>query len=50
MNNMQNLVCVYRDYILCSQHNACARCGWNPDVEAKRKEKLNAVEEEEDVH
>lgn len=33
-------VCVYRDYINCAEHTNCAKCGWNPKVEEKRKAKL----------
>lgn len=26
--------------IMCKNHNECAHCGWNPEVEYKRKLKI----------
>ena len=34
--------CICRSNILCSHHERCGSCGWNPRVEAKRKAKLRS--------
>ena len=33
-------VCQYNDGVLCEKQK-CENCGWNPEVEKARKEKLN---------
>ena len=34
-----HLLCVHNEAVVCKLRN-CQRCGWNPDVEASRKELL----------
>lgn len=31
--------------VFCDKFSGCGRCGWNPDVEARRKEKLHENDE-----
>ena len=33
--------CRWRENILCSSHQKCGKCGWNPSVENTRKERIN---------
>jgi ribosomal protein L37E len=32
--------CVFNCHIDCEDHNKCSSCGWNPEIERVRKEKL----------
>lgn len=32
--------CVFNRFIICVDHSNCENCGWNPEVEVKRKEWL----------
>ena len=32
-------ICIWRTNILCGDHSKCGSCGWNPKVEAQRKER-----------
>ena len=32
--------------ILCDDRTKCPKCGWNPEVELKRKKKLQELEKE----
>ena len=34
--------CKYQSGVMCSDKN-CGGCGWNPDVEAARKQKIRAA-------
>lgn len=34
--------CAYNNGVVCG-YNLCADCGWNPEVEAKRKAALRAI-------
>ena len=44
--------CIHRPPggVLCVSTGACHRCGWNPDVEEKRKEKIREELGIERVH
>ena len=35
--------CIHNDGVVCDVHN-CETCGWNPDVEKKRKEAIMGPE------
>lgn len=38
--------CLYRPTAVdCDVFSGCGRCGWNPEVEARRKEKLHTPPE-----
>ena len=47
MNEFKELVekhtgCVYRPAgVVCTLQTKCHRCGWNPEVEKKRKAEIN---------
>ena len=30
--------CIHNKYVECKTHNSCGTCGWNPEVEQRRKE------------
>lgn len=32
--------CRYNQIVGCADKNGCARCGWSPEVEARRKRQL----------
>lgn len=32
--------CTYRNHVVCADKTKCPHCGWNPEVEKARKEKL----------
>ena len=34
--------CDWRDGVDCIFHNNCHKCGWHPDVEERRKERIRA--------
>ena len=35
----EKMRCIYNSYVVCVEHN-CQSCGWNPEVETKRKAAL----------
>lgn len=38
------LACPYRQGVHCGEHGEkCRRCGWRPEVEAKRKKRIRAA-------
>ena len=39
--------CKFNDYVNCGVHG-CEKCGWNPEVEQKRKEAIYAGYENQD--
>ena len=32
--------CPFNGAVVCADRNGCDRCGWNPDVEKKRKKRI----------
>lgn len=38
---MADKSCVFNSSIICNQQDICKKCGWNPEVEAKRKAKMD---------
>ena len=37
------------EYVGCRPHpGECEKCGWNPEIERKRKNKLRGITDEED--
>jgi len=35
-NSKGRYACIYKNYVLCSDHTKCDRCGWAPEVERRR--------------
>lgn len=42
MKPTKEFVCIYNTSIDCFIHTKCETCGWNPEVEAKRKQEILA--------
>lgn len=36
--------CRYNEGVICDRRRACLRCGFHPDVEARRKAAIHAAE------
>ena len=39
--------CRFWDYVMCPERDKCEKCGWNPEVQKKRAEKLRKENENE---
>ena len=35
-NSKGRYACIYKGYVLCSDHTKCDKCGWAPEVERRR--------------
>ena len=35
-NSKGRYACIYKNYVLCSDHTKCDKCGWAPEVERRR--------------
>ena len=44
--------CIFNNYIDCKEHDVCEKCGWNPEVSAKRLRAMKAELEayNNDIH
>ena len=42
--------CPYRKAMVCYESEECKKCGWNPEVEAERLEKLKSGEVKSYLH
>lgn len=38
--------CEFNKYVGCADCMTCDKCGWNPEVEQRRKNKLKGIEKE----
>lgn len=49
-NKPKAVPCPHNEWVYCSHTAVCENCGWNPDVEAKRKaETLRKLEIEGEI-
>lgn len=39
---MTEQTCFYNRHVLCDER-MCAKCGWHPEVDAKRREELRGI-------
>jgi hypothetical protein len=42
----KNMGCPHNAWLICASDRDCSRCGWDPQVEARRKARLFAAKKE----